>query len=93
LRRAVDQAVGEARDKRVLLVGHGGIFMMGVRALVEGLNAETLERGYQQCSLSEIRLEPGARYGLLERWNDYHYLSGFALEPTPKPAWLVSPAS
>lgn len=91
--RALEHVSGVGQGKRVLLVGHGGIFMMGTHALVEGLSVETLNRGYFQCSLSEITFEMDTPFGQLQRWNDHHYLHGVALEPSPKPAWMVSPAS
>jgi broad specificity phosphatase PhoE len=74
---------GCKNDARIIIVGHGGLFTMGILHVcrIADKNEIKMDQNYN-CSISEIELEyrDNSLHGNLIRWADYSHLNGFASE-------------
>jgi 2,3-bisphosphoglycerate-dependent phosphoglycerate mutase len=89
MRRGLVQALAGKSGRRVLVVGHGGIFTFTMKNLCPGMDLSRLNyKGSQNCSITELSAEASQEQivARLVRWWDASHLSGEAarfVSPTP----------
>ncbi len=69
--------------RRILLVGHGGTFLLALPTLCPGLQfADVLQQDNANCSISELEMPftEGPLTGRLVQWASAAHLSGYAAE-------------
>ncbi|GCE49523.1 putative phosphoglycerate mutase [Thermosporothrix hazakensis] len=82
LRRGLKQMTLGKQNKRIILVGHGGLFMVAALAIChQSLGQEHLA-GNHNCSVTELDLETTEEEvsGTLRCWAAYGHLSGLAAQ-------------
>lgn len=83
LRDGIEKALNNRTEGEIIIVGHGGIFSIGLLDLCPGTDAEILRRtDYHNCAISEIAMQKldGRWVGKLVRWADASHLSGEAAD-------------
>jgi broad specificity phosphatase PhoE len=91
MRQGVELALAERQGQRIIIVGHGGLFIYTIQDLCPGVDLETLRKQEtHNCAISEVSMtrNNGRWHGELQRWADFSHLSGYATElvsgsPTP----------
>ncbi len=92
--RALIPILVQGNDRKILLVGHGGTFILSIPTLCPGVRFnDLLSVDNANCSVTEIDMdyEEGCFVGRLKRWADSSHLSGEAAElipGTPQPGEL-----
>jgi len=81
MRAGLEIAVGDADDRGIVIVGHGGIFTFTIADICRDVDLRVLMRQpSQNCSITEIDLYrvDGRLEGTLKTWAAHHHLSGDA---------------
>jgi broad specificity phosphatase PhoE len=85
MRRTYLQVLQNHENDKLVIVGHGGIFIATLKELIPGLEIGWLQNAiYYNCAITELEVEilDDELQGRLVRWSDNHYLSGDALTTT-----------
>lgn len=79
------------QNSKIIVVGHGGLFMATIRDICPSLEADSLTRDSHNCSITEIGLETDGdtSIGVLKTWANASHLHGLAAQVT---AWHPAPS-
>jgi broad specificity phosphatase PhoE len=83
LRDGVEGVLNHEEDENILVVGHGGLFSVGLLDLCPEADRSILRsKEFHNCSVSEMVMHPvdGRWVGTLVRWADASHLSGAAAD-------------
>lgn len=86
MRTGVEQILTGKSGKKIMIVGHGGMFTATLQDLCPGTDRETLLKSFTgNCSITEIEMEPldGTPRGRLIAWASCAHLSGWAANLVP----------
>jgi broad specificity phosphatase PhoE len=86
MRDGLDTILSHRRQRNIIIVGHGGIFLCTLQDICRNVNMkEVLASDYANCSIAEIAFqrEHGQLVGLLEMWGCHTHLSGEAAVLVP----------
>ncbi len=87
MRTGVEQVIAGKHGKRIIIVGHAGIFKFTLKSLCPAAEVHQLHRTRTpNASISEIVVEvrDGQLYGHLIRWGYSDHLYGLAAKPARK---------
>src|SRR5688500_17614247 len=85
MREAIEQIVRGKEGKKIIIVGHGGIFVGTTIDLCPGVDLQRLKVDYRNCAISEIDIKnvDGSIRGEIKGWGFCSHLTGEAADFVP----------
>ncbi len=82
MREAIEKIIEGKEGKKIIIVGHGGIFVGTTTDLCPDVDPQMLKADYHNCAISEIEVENinGAMRGEIKGWGFCSHLTGEAAD-------------